>query len=291
MHSIKNELLTATIKSTGAELISLKSEKGVEYIWQRDPRYWSGSAPFLFPIVGNLRDKKTVINGKTYHMNIHGFLRDMAFEVLHRKENEISLINTYNSDTLEKYPYKYKVIITYALMQNVLRAKINVVNEYEESLPFNIGGHPGFNCPLYPGEAFTDYAIYFENAETFSSPRVESNGTLNFDVPARTYQNLKELRLDYGLFDIDTIIIPRVKSKKVKLLNKKDKGICFSFPQFITFAVWSPPGKQAPFVCLEPWIGYGDRYDSDYDFMKKDNLLILNTLEEFTAHYDIEIID
>jgi galactose mutarotase-like enzyme len=55
--------------------------------------------------------------------------------------------------------------------------------------------------------------------------------------------------------------------------------------------VWSPPGKQAPFVCLEPWIGYGDRYDSDYDFMKKDNLLILNTLEEFTAHYDIEIID
>lgn len=53
----KNELLTATIKSTGAELISLKSEKGVEYIWQRDPRYWSGSAPFLFPIVGNLRDK------------------------------------------------------------------------------------------------------------------------------------------------------------------------------------------------------------------------------------------
>lgn len=27
MHSIKNELLTATIKSTGAELISLKSEK------------------------------------------------------------------------------------------------------------------------------------------------------------------------------------------------------------------------------------------------------------------------
>jgi galactose mutarotase-like enzyme len=283
--------LTATIKSTGAELISLKSAKGIEYIWQRDPRYWSRSAPILFPIVGNLRDKQTVIKGKTYHMNIHGFLRDMPFEVLCQKENEISLVNTYTNDTLSLYPYKYKVIVTYTLMQNTLRTKINVVNEYEELLPFNLGGHPAFNCPLYPGEDFSDYTIHFAHAETFSSPKVESNGTLNFDVAACSYHNLKKLQLDYGLFAIDTLIIPRVKSKKVKLLNKKDKGIVFSFPQFITFAVWSPPGKQAPFVCLEPWIGHGDRHNADNDFMKKDNLITLKTLEEFSAHYDIETIE
>lgn len=289
MYSIKNDYLSAKIKAIGAELISLKSKKGVEYIWGRDLRYWNGSAPILFPIVGNLRDKKAIINGKVYLMNIHGFLRDLHFEVLHQKEDEISFVNTYSKETLAMYPFKYKVIITYALKQNLLRTKYYIINEYEELLPFNIGGHPAFNCPIYPGESFNDYTIHFESEETFSSPRIERNGTLNFDIAACSYQNLKELQLDYSLFDIDTIIIPRVRSKKIGLLNKNNKGIYFYFPQFITFAIWSPPGKKAPFVCLEPWIGHGDRYNTDYDFMKKDNLIKLKTLEEFSVHYDIEI--
>lgn len=291
MYTIKNSYLTAQFKSVGAELISLKSSKGLEYIWQRDPYYWNGSAPVLFPIVGNLRNRKTIIKDKSYTMNIHGFLRDQQFEVLHQTEDEISFVNTYSADTLSIYPFKYKIIISYFLIDNLLRTKYYIINEYEELLPFNIGGHPAFNCPLYSYEMFSDYTIYFENEETFSSPRIEKNGTLNFDVVSCRYQNLKSLSLNHKLFDIDTIIIPRVKSKFVSLLNKNKKGINFYFPRFITLAIWSPTKKEAPFVCLEPWIGYGDRYNTDYDFMKKDNLVKLRTLEEFSVYYDIEIID
>ena len=290
MYTIKNEYLEAGIKGVGAELISLKDNEGVEYIWQRDPAYWNEASPVLFPIVGNLRDKKTIINNKTYYMNIHGFLKDQSFEVLHHTETKLSLVNTYNEETLNMYPFKYKIIITYSLNHKSLRTNYYIINEYEDLLPFNIGGHPGFNCPIYPTETFSDYSINFEFKETFFSPKVEANGTLNFDNPARTHQNLKKLKLDHNLFNIDTIIIPRIKSKKVSLLNKKNKGICFYFPSFITFAIWSPYGKQAPFVCLEPWIGYGDRHDTNYDFMSKDNLIVLKTLEEFNVHYDIEIV-
>ena len=109
-------------------------------------------------------------------MNIHGFLRDMPFEVLCQKENEISLVNTYTNDTLSLYPYKYKVIVTYTLMQNTLRTKINVVNEYEELLPFNLGAIR-LQLPAISGRGFSDYTIHFAHAETFSSPKVESNGT------------------------------------------------------------------------------------------------------------------
>jgi len=291
IYTIHNEYLSVSINTRGAELYSLKSKNGVEYIWQRDPNYWSYCAPILFPIVGSLKDKKTIINGNTYNMNSHGILRTQEFELFHQDENEISFINTFSKESLKSYPFKYKVIVTYTLNGKTLRTNFKVMNEDEHDLPFNIGGHPAFNCPLYPNEEFTDYKVIFELEESFTSPKVESNGTLNFNEPARRYEGLKELNLDYELFSIDTIVIPRVRSKSVRLVNKEGKGIKFSFPNFKSFAIWSPYGKKAPFVCLEPWIGYGDRFDTDYDFYKKDDLIILKSLEEFNAFYDIEVIE
>lgn len=290
-YKIQNDFLTATINSRGAELYSLMSNDGVEYIWQRDPAYWSYCAPILFPIVGNLRDKKTIINGEEYNMNSHGFLRTQEFELFHQEENEISFVNTFNKDTLKLFPFKYKVIITYSLKGKTIRTNYKVINENHNTLLFNIGGHPAINVPLYEGENFNDYTVTFEKEESFTSPKVESNGTLNFNEAARRYELLKSIDLDYELFNIDTIVIPRVRSSYVTLLNKEEKGIKFSFPNFKSFALWSPYGKKAPFVCLEPWIGYGDRHDSDYMFEKKDDIITLKSLEEFNAFYDIEIID
>ena len=286
---LKNEHTTVTIRSLGAELISMVNED-IEYIWQRDPYYWYRCAPVLFPIVGNLRDKKTIINDQIYYMTIHGFLKDQEFELLHQTEKEISLVNTYNEDTLKLYPFKYKAIITYTLNDLSLRTTFTIYNENDIDMPFNIGGHPAINCPLFENEKFSDYSIHFSESETFVSPKIEDNGTINFDEEARRYEELKTLNLERSLFDIDTIIIPRVKSKEVKLLNKVGKGIKFAFNNFLTFAIWSPYPKEAPFVCLEPWVGYGDRYDTNHQFLNKDNLIILKSLEQFSAYYDIEIV-
>ena len=41
---LSNSILSARIEDTGAELKSLKEiSTGVEYIWQSDPAWWSGS--------------------------------------------------------------------------------------------------------------------------------------------------------------------------------------------------------------------------------------------------------
>ncbi|MBQ2308518.1 MAG: aldose 1-epimerase family protein, partial [Clostridia bacterium] len=45
--TIKNEHLTATVSTLGAELQSLCDKDGKEYIWQGDPAVWSGRAPIL----------------------------------------------------------------------------------------------------------------------------------------------------------------------------------------------------------------------------------------------------
>ena len=54
--AIKNEFLEVSISSVGAEIQSVISKDGKEYIWQGDPAYWNKHAPVLFPICGGLND-------------------------------------------------------------------------------------------------------------------------------------------------------------------------------------------------------------------------------------------
>ena len=59
---ISNEYLELTVSTHGAEKQSLVSkETGISYLRDID-QYWNRHAPLLFPIVGKLRDLKTIIN-------------------------------------------------------------------------------------------------------------------------------------------------------------------------------------------------------------------------------------
>src|SRR5689334_24251008 len=55
IHTISAGGVTASIKADGAELCSLKSAGGLELLWQAGPA-WPRHAPWLFPIVGRLKD-------------------------------------------------------------------------------------------------------------------------------------------------------------------------------------------------------------------------------------------
>lgn len=285
---LENKNIKIEVSVNGAELKSLKSE-GIEYIWYSRPEYWRFCAPFLFPIVGTLKDKETIIDGKVYKIPQHGIVRTREFEFLGQTENTLSFVNKYDEETLQIYPFKYQFKVDYILEENKLTTKVTVSNLGSDVMPFNFGGHPAFNVPLYQGETFEDYSIYFEKTETFDSPKVESNATLNFNESAMRRTNLEKLDLKKSLFDIDTIVLPKIESKSVKLLNKNMKGIKFTFEDFKTFAIWTP-FNDAPFVCLEPWIGYNDHHDSNKEFITKDDLVFLKENESFSASYIIELI-
>ena len=285
--TIKNNDLEAVISTKGAELKSLKC-KDDEYVWNSDPKYWGRSAPLLFPVIGTLKDKKASINGVIYDIPKHGIIRDQEFTVLNSSENAVSLMAEYDDVTLKTYPFKYRIVVSYELLDK-LTTSVKIINLGQDTMPFNFGGHPAFMCPIFEKEVFNDYKITFEKPETFVSPKVESNATLNFNVGVMERSNLKVLELSKDLFDIDTIIITKVKSDYVTLTNKENKGIKFSFADFSTLSIWTPQ-NDAPFICLEPWIGYNDHHDTNGDFYTKDDLMFLKKDEEKTLSYDIEII-
>lgn len=286
--TLSNGKLKIEVANRGAELKSLSCD-GIEYIWYSDPKYWGYCSPFLFPVVGTLKDKKTIINGKEYQIPQHGLIRYRDFSYIGKDENKISFKFLSDDETYQSYPFHHQVNVNYYLDEYKLKAEIIVKNLDEKEMLFNLGCHPAFNVPLYKNETFTDYRVVFSEEETFDSPKVMPNATLNFDEPALRYRNLKELNLKKELFSVDTIINPKVKSKSVMLLNKENKGIKFSYPGFKTLAIWTP-FNDAPFVCLEPWIGYNDHHDTKGYFKDKDDIITLKPNEEFSAAFIVEII-
>ena len=115
IYTIKNKYLTLEVDSQGAEAIHLVY-KGINYLRERD-EVWDRTAPILFPIVGRLKDGVAYYDGKKITLGVHGFAASRNFSVKELKEDEITLIDRYDEDTLAVYPFKYEICVTYRLVK------------------------------------------------------------------------------------------------------------------------------------------------------------------------------
>ena len=56
VYTIRNEKLKTEINSYGAEIHSIQTLDGCEYLWQGDPAVWNGQAPNLFPYIARFEN-------------------------------------------------------------------------------------------------------------------------------------------------------------------------------------------------------------------------------------------
>ncbi len=285
----KDTHTTAAIDSLGAQLISLKDGHKKEYIWQRDPDIWPRCSPLLFPAVGNCRNNATRFEGQWFTMEKHGFCKESDFAVTLQTETWASFQLAANDFTRHSYPYDFILSLTYRLNNGILEMDYQVENTDSRQICYCIGSHPGFICPLEEGEAFDDYELEFEQEEnTCAMPYNLS--ALQFDADRKGYHlnHTRTLPLSYELFENDAISFDEIKSRKVALLHRKTRrGVLVSYPGFETVAFWTPYGKNAPFLCIEPWNGCGIRSDEDDEFIHRHHVQILKPGE--TKHYSLQI--
>ena len=83
-------LLSAEISLLGGELRSLQLGD-TQLIWQGDPAYWNGSAPFLFPFCGRVKDGVYRWQNLQYPMTIHGFLPSAQMAVAGHTDDRLTL--------------------------------------------------------------------------------------------------------------------------------------------------------------------------------------------------------
>ena len=270
-------MLEIKTKKQGAELTSIQhNEKEMLFDGKA---FWNRQSPILFPIVGQIKDSKTEIEGQIYEMSQHGFARDMEFEQI--EENHYIL--TYNEETLKKYPYKFELHVIYQIIEDTLQVEYQVKNIDNKKMYFGLGGHPAFSCDYSTGQ----YEIVFEEKEDKIEFLKLKNGLIDTEKTNNFLANNK-IHLTANIFDNDAIIMKNIKSNKVILQNKETnkKILEFDFTDFPYLALWSKKG--ALFVCIEPWQNTADRIDSNQIFKDKENIKQLEPNEIFSCQYKVK---
>ncbi len=290
MHTLKNDILTVQVKEHGAELSSIR-KGSTEYLWQADPAFWGRHSPVLFPIVGSVWEKRYRVAGVEYELGQHGFARDMDFTLVEGNETEVRFRLESNAETLAKYPYPFILEIAYRLQGNKLEVIWEVYNPSEEDMYFQIGAHPAFYYPDYDPQTAERGFLSFDRSEGLECIRIKEKGC----VDAVTRYPLEiprdgKLPLTRETFDeIDTIMLEDSQVSRVTL-HRNDSSpwlsLCFDAP---VIGIWSPPTKNAPFICLEPWYGRCDRAGYEGDYRDKDWIQSLAPGERFSSVYTIEI--
>ncbi|MBM6613766.1 aldose 1-epimerase family protein [Desemzia sp. RIT804] len=288
--SIKNEHLTVEVAPKGAELQSIRSnETGIEYLWQGDKEYWNRKSPVLFPIVGRLKDDSYIYKGHSYSMTQHGFARDSIFEITEHEKHKVAFQLHSTEESKEMYPFNFLLTITYEIIENTVQVQYSVKNtDNKETMYFSIGGHPGFNVPLTTDTKFEDYYLNFLPRR--SRRQIPLSGPFADILHTTLAQTNTTLRLDRELFNKDALVFEVKNSNTFGILSDKTPhSVEVTFEDYPYVGVWSVPGKDAPFVCIEPWHGIADTVDASGKLEEKLGIQTLTAQETFQTKYSIQV--
>lgn len=290
-YELKKGAIAAKFQTHGAELISL-TKNGTEYIWNADPAYWGRHTPVLFPFVGQVWDKKYRFEGVEYAMGQHGFARDMDFALKAQTEDSISFILHENEETLAKYPFRFELEIRYTLGENSLRVEWIVRNPDTKPLYFSIGGHPAFLCPIGGRGDWDDYRIGL----TKDGNRLSRIAIRPITEGGCFGDELDELTLTDGtltpsdsLFAGDALVLEDHEVDRVSLIDPDGKEYLAVESDAPCMGIWSPVGKHAPFICIEPWYGRADRVGFSGDLSEREYGNVLGAGEVFDRSFTITV--
>ena len=264
--TIKNNTISASINSIGAELIRLEKDNK-NYIWTVDETYWNKTSPILFPIVGRLKNDSYSINNTTFELPRHGFARNFDFKIVNQTENSVVFQLESNSETLKNYPFDFQLQLEYLLEDNTLKMNYSVVNKSNETMPFSIGAHPAFAID----NNFSDYSLRFNKDDKFISFELENEQFNNSFKEISTVNNT--ISLDYSLFEKDALVFKHLNSNELTLLENGKEVLSVQFEGFPYLGIWTKP--NAPYLCIEPWCGLADNVNHNGELSIKEGINLL----------------
>ena len=287
---IKSRTASAVLGLDGAMLNSLKKD-GIEYLWQGDAKYWGNQAPVCFPIVGVLPNSEGTAFGKKCVMKRHGVARISPFEVFEQHANSITFAQRASDETKKAYPFDYELKIKYTIVGDTVTNEYIITNTGSEKMPFAIGGHPAFNCPLTDGEEFEDYSVVFDKAITRRPLRPDhETGIIDMNVRYDVLVNSDTLPMKHELFEeLDSLIFDNIEAKCATLIGKNGRGVKIEYQDMANLLVWSAVGRPN-FVALEPWTGISNCSDESDVIENKRGMTVLEPDETASFKFKITMI-
>lgn len=304
MKTISNGILGISVEEHGAELSSIRCN-GREYLWGAYPEFWKRHSPVLFPIVGSVWNGMYTSHGETFKMGQHGLARDMNFKLIKEKGDYLEYELNSSDETLCKYPYPFILRIGYKIEGKSITVIWKVENPSENDMYFQIGAHPAFNWPLLSDETVENgvdamkaelaknddrgYFYFPEKPQEIVRTLITEGGCVDVNKKQSLKVSDGYLLLTTETFNHDALVLENDQVHKVTLCDKDKKPYLTLSWDAPLVGLWSPPKKNAPFVCIEPWYGRADRANYKGNFEEKDWIQHLEGHGLFEARYTIRI--
>ena len=253
--TIQNQCLTVQVEDLGAQLASIRTPDGEEYLWQGDPDIWARRAPILFPFIGRLREGSYDLDGTAYAISTHGFARDMAFTVTEQGPDRVSLRLTDTPETRAVYPFAFGLTVTYALEGNRLVKSHRVENRSDRDMLYELGAHDGFRVP----GPMKEWSVRLSSLEAVRLYGMD--GQLMVTPPGEPIPLTEgALPLTPASFGLDTLILDSPPGARAVLTDPLGRPrVAVTFPGFPYLGLWTADKPfDTGYVCIEPWSSLPD---------------------------------
>ncbi|MBX9466628.1 MAG: aldose 1-epimerase family protein [Rhizobium sp.] len=281
---IENPELAVEISTLGAEMQSLKTVDGRDWLWNGDAAWWTGRSPILFPIVGKAPDDRLAVNGTTYPMAQHGIARRREFTIVERTATSCRHELVSSPQTHEVYPFDFRLTLEHRLDGRTLSVTASVENSGDTPLPFGIGFHPAFLWPL-PGAEGKPHAVILDNGAEPGVVQLE-DGLIGKTLPNSPFK-AGRLELAHSLFDKDALIFPEGAGAGLTYAADGGPSLAFTFENLPNIALWQKPG--APFLCIEPWHGMAAHAGGTAELVERPYTVALAAGDEMRFGFTVEI--
>lgn len=285
---LKNDRLEVTASEHGAELHSLKLD-GHEYLWTGDPAIWKRHSPVLFPFVGRNKDNRYLLHGKEYIMNCHGFSQDAHFNITEQDISHVVFELKDSEETRSNYPFSFSLKVRYDIAGTTVKISYTVDNLSADTMYFGMGAHPGFLVPMEEGLAFEDFYLEFPD-ECSPDHVVFSDAVLVTGARERyPLEDGRKFLLHHDLFDLDAVVLENTCDSVTLKSDKCSRSVTVTFPGMPWVGFWHMPKKQAPYVCIEPWISLPGREGVVEEFSARRDLVHLPVGETYKNSWTITV--
>lgn len=277
---LDNGILSVEINTLGAEMRSVK-HYGKDRLWSGDKKFWSGTAPVLFPICGGLKNDKYTYHGREYSVEKHGFARNSEFKVVKQNALSAKFLLESTPETLKQFPWEFKLYITYTLHGSAIDVKYEVFNLSDDNMYMSIGSHEAYAC----SGGIENYDIIFERRETLFAHDVV--GSLIADTVTPIIKDTDTLPLYYRYFEKDALVFKDVKSGYATLRNRiTGESVSVDFPGCNYLLLWTKP--SAGFICIEPWTGIPPMENAGDDITEKEGITELGPDSVYTISHRLK---
>lgn len=269
---IERDGLSAEINLLGAEFSRLTDREGRELLWDGDPTWWTGRAPFLFPVVGGLNGGVYRLGDQTYSMPKHGFARTKTFRIVEQAADRAVLRLEADDQTRAVYPFEFQLDVAFAIEDGELRNTVTVSNLGDGEMPACFGFHPALRWPLPYGGEKLEHILRFDQPQPAPIRRVGDDGLVRPDRLPTPVQG-RDMALREDLFVNDAVIFDDLASRRLVYGVPGRPGIEVAFPDCPHLGVWTKPG--ADYICIEPWSGFADAQSYTGDIRGKPGVFLV----------------